>query len=247
MTTGRDTFKSAERQRRIGRPEDGVTQPRQAFPAYSSGSGGGALQARVIEVNRTIGQVEAYLVKRAFDPTDPLEWANDENFDTDNPVCFWPMQSPVTWCAIGWPAIIFPGPAGNWGHCEPKIHRDAIDPHQWGEPYGNRAPDLSINQEPGLEDPGICDTLYACCLPDSTCADLNVRDCLAAGGIYYGPGTEDGGETGKVCADGVPCAPLYACIDPDNPTVCVDLATQAECAALGWQYFPGHTCDSLGL
>jgi hypothetical protein len=72
----------------------------------------------------------------------------------------------------------------------------------------------------------------ACCLPDGTCIDTTVSDCVARNGLPQGPGTN--------CATTVCPQPTQACCLPDG--TCIDI-TVSDCVARnGLPQGPGTNC-----
>jgi hypothetical protein len=227
------------RQHDIRRTPRRVTQPRQAIPQAPPGDEATFVLGKVIEVNVHSEDVRLAPLKSGVDPRDLVKWADDDNFDTDNAICCWTQGFPV--CDIGWPGVAVLTQAGYVLVYQLQLelpHQEPSAAHAFCPPDGISAPQIPADCDP-LPDPGICTTKFACCLTGEVCNELTEIECAAAGGMYYGPGTELGGDDGRHCVgtgDGdVTCEPLLACVNPVT-VQCQDLPA-SDCPA-GNNHYP---------
>ena len=224
-----------ERQRNIRRSPRRVEQPRISVPQAPPGDAATFVLGKVIEINHHSEDVRLAPIKTGRDPRDPDVWGDNANFDMAGVLCCWTMGFPV--CDLGWPGVAMLTQGGYvllYAIRLEPANPDPETPHTFCMPEGILAPELVPDCEP-LPDPGICTTKFACCLVDASCQELNDVECAAAGGQYYGPDTELGGDDGRHCVgvdDGdVTCEPLFGCLHPTT-FECVDVPA-GECQA-GW-------------
>ena len=235
-----------DRQKKIRRLPRQVLQPQPAPPATPGATSSDVILGKIIEINRIKQDARLAPLKPGVDPRDTTKWGDDANFDLENVICCWTQGFPV--CDVGWPATAVKTQAGYVLGYQLQLHAESQEENTFCPPDGTLSPELVADCDP-LEDPGICSTRYACCLPAGGCQELTEVGCAASGGIYHGPGTTEGGDSGGHCESEpggtVTCIPLVGCQDPLDFSIpgCTDVEV-GQCTTLhpGWNELQ-CTCD----
>lgn len=227
-----------------------IARPLPAPPTQQVFSGPAGSQAapdivlgKIVAINLMAQDAQVAPIKPGVDPTDAVAWADPENFDV--PICAWTQG--LSAAAIDNPAVCIRASSDRyWMIYHPNLIGTDYD--RFCQPQGLLSPQaLASCTEP--DSPGICSTTYACCLPDGTCDDLNELDCMAAGGLYFGPESpdqDDGLTCDELAGVGIECDPVGACCQPPfgDGGHCV-AATAEGCAEAGGIFHAATLCTEV--